>query len=507
MSVRSELGGALPPAIIFDRIDKRFGAVHANRAIQLAIARGEIHALVGENGAGKSTLMSILFGFYRADSGRILIDGQESRIASPSDAIAYGIGMVHQHFMLVEPMSVADNLLLGHEGGFALGGGRKALLARLDVLARDYDLAIDPDAIVGELPVGLQQRVELLKSLVRDADILVLDEPTAVLTPGEADRLFALLRDLKARGKTIILITHKLREVMAIADRVSVLRQGALVGTYPIAQTHEAALAAAMIGRRVQMPQRADDAPIDTPLLTVQNLSARDARGRIAVMDVSFTLRRGEILGIAGVAGNGQTELLETLAGLRPHERGIVRFAHHDIADASPDDLHALGIRHIPEDRLRYGLVSQFPIWENCLIGADAEESALIDRPAAIDDAAWMMQAYDVRPNNPLLRAGALSGGNQQKLILGREIEQKPQLLLVGQPTRGVDIGAIAFIHHRLLDLRAQGVAILLISVELDEILRLSDRILVMHQGRIAGERRAGETDERDLGLLMAGIA
>jgi simple sugar transport system ATP-binding protein len=255
------------------------------------------------------------------------------------------------------------------------------------------------------------------------------------------------------------------------------------------------------------MPQRADDAPIDTPLLTVQNLSARDARGRIAVMDVSFTLRRGEILGIAGVAGNGQTELLETLAGLRPHERGIVRFAHHDIADASPDDLHALGIRHIPEDRLRYGLVSQFPIWENCLIGADAEESALIDRPAAIDDAAWMMQAYDVRPNNPLLRAGALSGGNQQKLILGREIEQKPQLLLVGQPTRGVDIGAIAFIHHRLLDLRAQGVAILLISVELDEILRLSDRILVMHQGRIAGERRAGETDERDLGLLMAGIA
>ncbi|MBS7805478.1 ABC transporter ATP-binding protein [Rhizobiales bacterium TNE-4] len=493
--------------MVFDHIDKRFGAVHANRSIHLAIARGDIHALVGENGAGKSTLMSILFGFYQADSGRILIDGQESKITSPSDAIASGIGMVHQHFMLVEPMSVADNLMLGHEGGFALAGGRKALLAKLDALARDYDLTIEPDAIVSDLPVGLQQRVELLKSLVRDADILVLDEPTAVLTPGEADRLFALLRDLKARGKTIILITHKLREVMEIADRVSVLRQGACVGTYPIVDTNEAALAEAMIGRRVHMPERADTLADDEPLLTVEALCVRDARGGMAVKDVSLMVRPGEILGIAGVAGNGQTELLEALAGLRAATSGSIRFKNSDISHATPADLHALGIRHIPEDRLRYALAYPFAVWENCLIGADDEQGSLIARQTVMGDAARLMQAYDVRPADPLLRAGALSGGNQQKLVLGREIEQRPRLLLVGQPTRGVDIGAIAFIHRRLLDLRAQGVAILLVSVELDEILRLSDRILVMQEGRIAGERRAGETDERDLGLLMAGIA
>lgn len=501
-------GGAAPPVLLFDRIDKRFGAVHANRAVTLAIARGEIHALVGENGAGKSTLVSILFGFYQADSGRILIDGRESRIASPSDAIACGIGMVHQHFMLVEPMSVADNLLLGHEGGAMLAGGRKALALRLDALARDYNLAIDAEAIVRDLPVGLQQRVELLKSLVRDAEILVLDEPTAVLTPDEADRLFALLRDLKARGKTIILITHKLREVMEVADRVSVMRHGELVGTYSVGETSEADLAEAMVGHFVQLPQREDETAPGETVLAVRSLTARDARGELAVRDVSFELRKGEILGIAGVSGNGQSELLEALAGLRPFDGEIA--IDDEIMPRSlysPATLRVHGLRHIPEDRLRYALVPDFPAWESALIGADDHEGALIDRRSAIASTHHLMQSYDVRPADPLVRSGAFSGGNQQKLVIGREIEEEPRILLVGQPTRGVDIGAIAFIHQRLLDLREQGVAILLVSVELDEILRLCDRVLVMHQGRIIGERRTEQTHERDLGLLMAGIA
>lgn len=498
--------GGAPPAIQFEHIDKHFGAVHANRDVTLAIARGEIHALVGENGAGKSTLVSILFGCYQADSGRILIDGRESTIASPSDAIAAGIGMVHQHFMLVEPMSVADNLLLGHEGGFALAGGRKALRLRLDALARDYGLTIDPDTMVGELPVGLQQRVELLKALVRDASILVLDEPTAVLTPDEADRLFALLRDLKARGKTILLITHKLREVMAIADRVSVMRHGALIGTFDVAATSEAELAEAMVGHLLRLPARTDAAAIGRPMLEVETLRVRDARGHECVRGVSFALHAGEILGIAGISGNGQTELLEALAGLRDFD-GVVRVDGRVPDSYAPAPLRALGVRHIPEDRLRFALIPGFAAWESALIGADDDQGALIQRSNAIVNTASLMQAYDVRPANPLLRSGAFSGGNQQKLVLGREMEQNPRLLLIGQPTRGVDIGAIAFIHKRLLDLRAQGVAILLVSVELDEILRLCDRVLVMHEGRLVGERRVEETDERDLGLLMAGIA
>lgn len=506
--ISAEPVAAHPPAIAFDAIDKRFGAIHANRAISFSVARGEIHAIIGENGAGKSTLVSILSGFYQADSGRILMDGQERKIASPQEAIRLGIGMVHQHFMLVETLSVADNLLLGAEGGVWLSQGRAALGTKLDALARDYGLTIDPEALVSDLPVGLQQRVELLKALVRDAKILVLDEPTAVLTPEEADRLFVLLRDLKARGTTIILITHKLREVMAVADRITVLRQGSVVGTFAKEATSQEALAEAMVGHHVPMPERRLHDGAGLPVLAVHHLSVRDAQGSQAVQNISFTLHRGEILGVAGVAGNGQSALLEALAGLRDFE-GSITLDHVALQFSAdlPAVLRARGVRHIPEDRLRYALVPTLPAWEAALIGCDVQDGLLIGRDEAKRRAATMMQDFDVRPADADARIGALSGGNQQKFVLGREISEQPQLLLVGQPTRGVDIGAIAAIHRRLIALRDAGVAILLVSVELDEILRLSDRIIVMQGGRIVGERRSEATNERDLGLLMGGAA
>lgn len=506
--ISAEPVAAHPPAIAFDAIDKRFGAIHANRAISFSVARGEIHAIIGENGAGKSTLVSILSGFYQADSGRILMDGQERKIASPQEAIRLGIGMVHQHFMLVETLSVADNLLLGAEGGVWLSQGRAALGTKLDALARDYGLTIDPEALVSDLPVGLQQRVELLKALVRDAKILVLDEPTAVLTPEEADRLFVLLRDLKARGTTIILITHKLREVMAVADRITVLRQGSVVGTFAKEATSQEALAEAMVGHHVPMPERRMGDSAGSPVLEVHHLSVRDAQGGQAVQNISFTLHRGEILGVAGVAGNGQSALLEALAGLRDFE-GSITLDHVPLQFSAdlPAVLRARGVRHIPEDRLRYALVPTLPAWEAALIGCDVQDGLLIGRDEAKRRAATMMQDFDVRPADADARIGALSGGNQQKFVLGREISEQPQLLLVGQPTRGVDIGAIAAIHRRLIALRDAGVAILLVSVELDEILRLSDRIIVMQGGRIVGERRSEATNERDLGLLMGGAA
>lgn len=506
--IYAEPVAAHPPAIAFDAIDKRFGAIHANRAISFAVARGEIHAIIGENGAGKSTLVSILSGFYQADSGRILMDGQERKIASPQEAIRLGIGMVHQHFMLVETLNVADNLLLGAEGGVWLSQGRVALGTKLDTLARDYGLTIDPEALVSSLPVGLQQRVELLKALVRDAKILVLDEPTAVLTPEEADRLFALLRDLKARGTTIILITHKLREVMAVADRITVLRQGAVVGTFAKEATSQDALAEAMVGHHVPMPERRLHHGAGPPVLAVHHLSVRDAQGGEPVRDISFTLHRGEILGVAGIAGNGQSELLEALAGLRGFDGSIMLDGMAlQFSDDLPSVLRARGVRHIPEDRLRYAMVPTLPAWEAALIGCDARDGLLIKRDEAKRRTAAMMQEFDVRPADADVRIGALSGGNQQKFVLGREISKQPRLLLVGQPTRGVDIGAIAAIHRRLIALRDAGVAILLVSVELDEILRLSDRIIVMQGGRIVGERRSEATHERDLGLLMAGAA
>jgi len=500
------------PAIELIAISKRFGPVLANKDVSLSIAAGSIHGIVGENGAGKSTLMSILYGFYEADSGEIRVAGQPLRIRRPADAITAGIGMVHQHFMLVEPLSVVENVVLGAEGGKLLKGGIARARAELARLSRDYGLAIDPDAIVGDLSVGLQQRVEILKALYRGAEILILDEPTAVLTPSEADQLFALLRSLKAQGKTVILITHKLREVMDVTDTVSVMRRGEMIAHVETARTSPPELAEAMVGGRVLLRVEKTAHPRGAPVLEAAGLGFCDVGGCEKLSDVSLTLHAGEIVGIAGVAGNGQSELLEVLAGLLQPSRGVIRLDGEilNAGDRTPANLRELGVMHIPEDRHRMGLVTAFPAAENSILGYQDDPAfgpGPFLSPTRIAAHAFAgMTAYDVRPADPSLKAAKFSGGNQQKIVLAREIERAPKVLLVGQPTRGVDIGAIEFIHRRLIALRDAGVAILLVSVELEEVMALSDRILAMCGGRITGERAAEATNERDLGLLMAGV-
>ena len=500
-------------------IDKRFGAVHANRGVNLIVARGSIHGIVGENGAGKSTLMSILYGFYEADAGEIRVGGAPVRIRSSRDAIAHGIGMVHQHFMLVDTLSVLDNVMLGAEGGALVARGAAAVRARLAALGRDYGLTVDPDALVGGLGVGLQQRVEILKALVRGARILILDEPTAVLTPGEADQLFGMLDTLRREGKTVLLITHKLREVMAVTDRVSVMRRGELVLTTDTARTSPAALADAMVGRRVALTVSKAAARPGPPRLEVRDLVVRGPNGVALVDRVSFTLRAGEITGLAGVAGNGQSELLEALAGLRPIASGTVLVDGVAVSPASldPRAMRALGVLHIPEDRHRMGLVTAFEACESAILGFHRDPAyglgAWLSRRRIIADLARKMVAYDIRPPVPRLKTANFSGGNQQKIVLAREMERGPRVVLAGQPTRGVDIGAIEFIHRRLVTLRDEGVAVLVVSVELEEIMALSDRILVICGGRLTGERgppRGTGSDDAlvsELGLMMAGIA
>ena len=502
----------MPSAIELRKIEKRFGAVHANRAVDLAVSRGTIHGIVGENGAGKSTLMSILYGFYEADSGEIRVDGEARNIRSSADAIRAGIGMVHQHFMLVETLTVVENVMLGAEGGPLLGRGAAAVRAAMDRLSRDNGLAVDPDALVGELSVGLQQRVEIIRALLRGAEVLILDEPTAVLTPPEADALFGLLRALKAQGKTVILITHKLREIMAVTDRVSVMRRGEMVATLDTPETSPSELAELMVGRRVLLRVEKSAKAPGAPVLEVQNLGVVDDRGVRRVDSASFEVRAGEIVGIAGVAGNGQSELLEAIAGMRRPAAGEIRLGGRALRpdEKNPRSLRELGLLHVPEDRLRTGLVPSFAAFESAALGFVHDPAfgrgPLLDHSGMTRDLAGKMEHYDVRPASPRLRTANFSGGNQQKIVLAREIERAPKLLLVGQPTRGVDIGAMEFIHRRLLALRDAGVAILLVSVELDEVMALSDRILAMCGGRITGECRPDETQERELGLMMAGV-
>ncbi len=506
-------GGAYAPAIELIGIDKSFGPVHANNNVNLKVERGVIHGIVGENGAGKSTLMSILYGFYEADAGEIRVNGTLVRIRSSKEAISHGIGMVHQHFMLVPPLSVLENVMLGAEGGPLLAGGAAAIRAKLAKLAEEYALEVDPDAIVGELSVGLQQRVEILKALVRGAEILVLDEPTAVLTPAEADHLFQMLRVLKSQSKTIIFITHKLREIMSLTDRVSVMRRGEMVATFETAQTSPPELADAMVGRKVILRIDKGVAHPGKVVMEARHLVVRDDRGVIRVDDVSFSLHEGEIVGIAGVAGNGQSELLEALSGIRPLAAGeiFVNGAVTVAARTNPKSMRALGVGHVPEDRHRVGLVMPFEACECAMLGFHDEpvygKGVLFDRKAIVADESSKMEAYDIRPRAPLLKTAKFSGGNQQKIVLAREIERNPAVILVGQPTRGVDIGAIEFIHKRLVALRDVGKAVLLVSVELDEIFALSDRILVLCAGRITGERRPEATNAQDLGLLMAGVS
>ncbi len=491
-------------------IDKRFGAVHANRDVTLSIGKGSIHGIIGENGAGKSTLMSILFGFYEADKGEIRVGGRPVRIRTSADAISHGIGMVHQHFMLVEPFTVLENVVLGAEGGMLIGPALAKARSELQRLAHDYELDVDPDAIVGTLPVGLQQRVEILKALFRGAEVLILDEPTGVLTPDEADHLFRILGQLKDQGKTVIFITHKLREILAITDHVSVMRRGELVATRKTKDTTVEELAELMVGRRVLLRVKKGKAKPGANVLTVEHLTYRDSQGVKRLDDVSFTVRAGEIVGIAGVSGNGQSELLEVIAGMRKCSSGRVLLDGHDLCAASdPADARRRGLAHVPEDRQHCGLVTTFDASESSILGWHYEESLghgfHLDRNQVVNRCASEMKEFDVRPAEPLLKTAKFSGGNQQKIILAREIVRDPKLLIVGQPTRGVDIGAIEFIHRRLIELRDQGKAILLVSVELDEIRSISDRVLVMFAGRIMGERQPS-ADERELGLLMAGV-
>ena len=500
----------MTPAIELIGIDKRFGAVHANKDVTLSIGQGSIHGIIGENGAGKSTLMSILFGFYSADQGEIKVKGQPVTIKSSSDAISHGIGMVHQHFMLVDPFTVLENVVLGAEDGKLIGPALAKARQELTRLAQDYELEVDPDAIVGDLPVGLQQRVEILKALFKGAETLILDEPTGVLTPDEADHLFRILGQLHDQGKTVILITHKLREIIAITDHVSVMRRGEMVATKETKNTSVEELAELMVGRRVLLRVKKGKATPGEVVLDVQNLTWKDRNGVARVDNISFNVRAGEIVGIAGVSGNGQSEILELISGISRPTSGRIIFEGKDIGIlGDPRHVREEGLAHVPEDRQHRGLIATFDASESSILGWHYDEALgkgfRLDRQAVIARSKKEMQEFDVRPADPLLTSAKFSGGNQQKIILARELERDPDLLIVGQPTRGVDIGAIEFIHKRLIALRDQGKAILLVSVELDEIRSLSDRILVMFAGKIMGERDSS-ADERELGLLMAGV-
>ncbi len=504
----------IAPAIELRGISKAFGPVQANRDISIRVMPGTVHGIIGENGAGKSTLMSILYGFYKADAGEIYIGGRKTAIPDSQAAIRAGIGMVFQHFKLVENFTVLENVVLGAEDGALLRPSLAKARRQLKDLAEEYELQVDPDAVVGDLSVGFQQRVEILKALYRQADILILDEPTGVLTPAEADHLFRILDNLKREGKTIILITHKLREIMEVTDTVSVMRRGEMTATVRTAETSPPELAELMVGRKVLLHVEKRPAQRGRNILEVRDLDVVDEKKVHRLRGVSFDVHASEILGIAGVAGNGQSELLEVLGGYR-RGTGTVRMNGEaldlSLARADARSRRRSGIAHVPEDRQREGLIMDYTAWENTVFGYHDDpryqkNRLFMDNGAIRADAADKMQRYDVRPPDPRLAAKSFSGGNQQKIVLAREMDRNPDLLLIGQPTRGVDIGAIEFIHKQIVALRDQGKAILLVSVELDEIMSLSDRIVVMFDGRVMGERLPAETNERELGLLMAGV-
>jgi simple sugar transport system ATP-binding protein len=500
------------PAVALRGIRKRFGAVQANDGVDLTVAASTVHGIVGENGAGKSTLMSILYGLVSADSGSIEVDGQPVQIHHSRDAMRHGIGMVHQHFMLVDTFSALDNVLLGAEPGWYMPTARAQARAALQALMRDSGLQVRLDEPVEALPVGERQRLEILKALYRGARILILDEPTAVLTPQETEQLFGTLRSLRARGTTILLITHKLKEIVALTDAVTVMRAGRVVLDCATADTSTDALAQAMVGRRVQLGRGTGDAAGTggAPLLQASGLQWRDAAGVTRLANVSLTLRAGEIVGIAGVSGNGQSELLDALSGLLVPDAGDLQLAGRRFTPASwldPSTARELALAHVPEDRQRRGLVLAFAAWESAVLGYHArpryDHHGWMMHGAMFADATAMMERYDVRPRDARIRSGQFSGGNQQKLVLAREAMPEPKVLLVGQPTRGVDIGAIEFIHGRLRAMRDAGGAVLVVSSELDEILALADRVLVMNAGRISGELPIDACTENALGRLM----
>ena len=493
-------------------ITKRFGEVLANNAVSFSVTPGTIHAIVGENGAGKSTAMRIAYGFYTADSGEILINGQVRPIRTPHDAIALGIGMVHQHFMLVEPMTVAENIVLGAEPGSAASLDLRKAAEEIRKVSDEFKLAVDPNATIETLSVGQQQRVELLKALYRHAQLLILDEPTAVLTPQEVEEFFAILKGMREQGKTIVIITHKLSEVLAISDEVTVMRDGQVVGNVKTNETNAAELARMMVGREVLLRVEKPDAKAGASVLSLRDLTVLGRDGSKRLDGVSFEVRAGEIVGIAGVEGNGQTELIEALAGLIPksHLSGSIGFEGRDIARLNARARRELGIAHVPEDRHRRGLLLDFSLAENTILGVHYRKPAvwagvLLNQKGIRQRTEQVIRDFDVRPPNAALPARALSGGNQQKLIIGREFELPPKLLLVSQPTRGVDIGAIEFIHRKIVEMRDAGCAVLLVSAELEEVTALSDRLLVFHDGKIAGEVDPKVASNEEIGLMMTG--
>ena len=504
----------ISPILELSKINKSFGHVQANKDISLKINKGTIHGIIGENGAGKSTLMSIVFGLYQADSGTISVNGNIVRLKSPRDSIISGIGMVHQHFMLVENFTVLENIILGFEGEIVFGKKLEEAKKNLIKLCDTYKLNINLDSTISDLSVGFRQRVEILKSLYRGAEVLILDEPTGVLTPQEVDELFKILRSLKEEGKTIVLITHKLNEIMALTSEVSVMRQGKIVGHTKTDSTNKEALAEMMVGRSVLLRINKTKAQKGEVVFRVNNLEVKDDLNVTRVKNVNFEIHAGEILGLAGVTGNGQTELLEALSGIRKIESGKIELFNEKICNSkhhlNPKELKEKGLAHVPEDRQRMGLISDFKAYENLIFGYHHLEpfskSSLLNEKEIMSRSYAAMEEYDVRPRSPNLITSNFSGGNQQKIILSRELNENPKVLLVGQPTRGVDIGAIEFIHQRLIDMRNQGAAILLVSVELEEVLSLSDRIVVMFDGNIVGEKINKDVTDRDIGLLMAGV-
>jgi len=490
-------------------VTKRFPGITANDSVTFGLRKGEIHALLGENGAGKSTLMNILFGLYQPDEGQIYMNGEPVVIDGPNKAIALGIGMVHQHFKLVHPFTVAENIILGSEPRQGVAIDYKKATEEVSRLSRLYGLKVDPNAKIEDISVGMQQRVEILKTLYRGADIIILDEPTAVLTPQEIDELMEIMRNLVREGKSIIIITHKLKEIMAIADQVTIIRRGKVIDTLEVKGTNPRALAEKMVGRDVSFEINKSKKQAGAPVLQVQDVTAADVQGLPALRSISFEVRKGEILGVAGVDGNGQSELIQALTGMRGIQSGRIVLNGKDIGNRSTRHISESGVSLIPEDRHKHGLVLDFSMRENMVLNtyfqSPFNKGGFLQERAMEQHARKLIAEFDVRTPSTETKARSLSGGNQQKAIIAREVDKNPDLLIAAQPTRGLDVGAIEFIHKRLVEQREKGKAVLLISFELDEILKLSDRIIVMYEGQVVGEVLPEETNDQELGLMMAG--
>ncbi|BBE31000.1 sugar ABC transporter ATP-binding protein [Tepiditoga spiralis] len=496
-------------AVYMKEIVKRFPKVLANDHVNLEIKKGEIHALIGENGAGKSTLMNQLYGLYTPTSGDIFINGEKKVFNGPKDAINAGIGMVHQHFMLVDNLTVAENVVLGSEPKKGISFDLKKARREVQELSKRYGLKVDVDALIEDLPVGTQQRVEIIKTIYRGAEILILDEPTAVLTPQEIEELFEIMRKLRDDGKTIIFISHKLHEVMTICDNITVMRLGKVTGHVKVSETNEKELANMMVGREVILRVDKEEKVPGEKVVEIKNLWVKDNRQLDAVRGMNFEIRKGEVLGIAGVAGNGQTELVEALTGLRKKESGEYLYKGKDISHYTVKELRESNITHIPEDRFKYAMVKEYPNYYNMILGRHYKmpfaRRGFLNNDIIQEYSQDLIKKFDVRPADASIKTGNLSGGNQQKVVIAREVSANPDFIVIAQPTRGLDVGAIEYVHKEILELRRKNVAVLLISMELEEVLSLSDRVLVMYEGGVTGEFKPGELTIEEVGLLMAG--